>query len=93
MNNHAVLGYQDMLFARIGQLVSQLEKREGSEVDLASWLSCFSYAFLSALDLFFLLTTVSCSFDFMGDLALVVRILGIAQFIEFYIDSVGHSDY
>lgn len=46
MNTQAVQGYQEMLFARIGQLISGLEKREGVEVDLASWLSCFSYVFL-----------------------------------------------
>jgi hypothetical protein len=48
MNTQAVLGYQDLLFARIGQLVGALEKLESSKVDLGSWLSCFSYAiFLS----------------------------------------------
>lgn len=43
LNTKAVLGYQGMLSARIGQLVDALEKREGSEVDLALWLSCLSY--------------------------------------------------
>lgn len=43
MNVKAVLGYQDMLSMRIAQLVNALEKRQGSEVDLASWLSCLSY--------------------------------------------------
>ena len=42
MNTKAVLGYQDMLFGRIGQLVDELHKRQGSEVDLAFWISCFS---------------------------------------------------
>jgi cytochrome P450 len=46
MNTQAVLGYQDLLFARIGQLVRALEKLEGSKVDLGSWLSYFSYAIL-----------------------------------------------
>ena len=31
--------HRDML----NQLVQQLEKRQGSEIDLASWLSCLSY--------------------------------------------------
>jgi hypothetical protein len=70
MNSQAVIGYQDMLFARISQLVSQLEKRKGSEVDLASWLACLSYA-VSVSSLVLILTIASCRFDFMGDLASV----------------------
>lgn len=73
MNTQAVQGYQEMLFARIGQLVSGLEKREGVEVDLASWLSCFSYVFLLERFWCLLLITMSRRFDFMGDLALVLE--------------------
>ena len=43
MNTTALLGYQDLLTARIGQLIDGLEKHRDSVVDLASWLSCLSY--------------------------------------------------
>lgn len=70
MNTQAVLGYQNLLSARIGQLVSQLEKREGEEVDLSSWLSCLSYV-VSLVSLSSL-TRFVFRFDFMGDLAYVL---------------------
>lgn len=70
MNTQAVLGYQNLLSTRIGQLVSQLEKREGAEVDLSSWLSCLSYV-VSLVSLSSL-TRFIFRFDFMGDLAYVL---------------------
>jgi hypothetical protein len=46
MNTSALVGYEDKLAARIGQLVNALEKHVGSEVDISEWLSCLSYVML-----------------------------------------------
>jgi cytochrome P450 len=69
MNTSAILGYGDMLLRRIGQLIHQLQKREGSEVDLSMWLSFLSYVVLLSVWLLLNVFFFSCRFDIMGDLA------------------------
>ncbi|KAF8520538.1 cytochrome P450 [Gautieria morchelliformis] len=49
MNTSATLGYQDMLSRRIGQLIHQLQKRQGLEIDLSMWLSFLSFDFMGDL--------------------------------------------
>jgi len=61
MNTSALLGYRDMLSARITQLVQQLEKRQGSETDLAWWLSCLSYVIFRLLGVELGSNALSCA--------------------------------
>ncbi|KAF8518333.1 cytochrome P450 [Gautieria morchelliformis] len=49
MNTSALVGYEDKLAARIGQLVTAFERRVGLEVDISEWLSSLAFDFMGDL--------------------------------------------
>ncbi|KAJ7595196.1 cytochrome P450 [Mycena floridula] len=74
LNPSAIKNYKEALDERTSQLVSHLEKREGTVVDLGMWLSLFSLDFMGDMAFGGAFNTMEAEGDHLG----VMEVLAIA---------------
>lgn len=71
MSSDSIKNYEAIIAKRASQLAEEVGEaaRDGSAVDLASWISFFTYAFFLSTACFERHRMFARRFDFMGDMA------------------------